>query len=185
MDDPDAMDFVKKDGTKPYKEPYVHWVLYNFSAYMGLTFEDTKDLSARQITIPKAIPTSTAPLTKLDWDQAKGRAEFMKNSEVIKQYMREQYGTNFAMVGVNDFGEFAYGGPAPPDKKHKYFFRLYAVDFGGLTAYKSLEETDNPSQAASKRLVPTITKDAIMKKMEEQDGKHILGKTTLTGTYAP
>ena len=30
--------------------------------------------------------------------------------------------------GVTDFGEVRYGGPAPPDKRHTYVFKLYALD---------------------------------------------------------
>ena len=30
--------------------------------------------------------------------------------------------------GMTDFGEVGYGGPAPPDKRHTYIFKLYALD---------------------------------------------------------
>ncbi|AIY89527.1 YbhB/YbcL family Raf kinase inhibitor-like protein [Geoglobus acetivorans] len=31
--------------------------------------------------------------------------------------------------GVNDFGKLGYGGPCPPEgQKHRYFFRIYALD---------------------------------------------------------
>ncbi|UCH53259.1 MAG: YbhB/YbcL family Raf kinase inhibitor-like protein [Pseudomonadota bacterium] len=33
-----------------------------------------------------------------------------------------------AKVGVNDFRKSAYGGPCPPIGKHRYFFKLYALD---------------------------------------------------------
>ena len=33
-----------------------------------------------------------------------------------------------AMVGLNTSGENKYQGPCPPDKEHKYFFKLYALD---------------------------------------------------------
>lgn len=35
---------------------------------------------------------------------------------------------NGARQGVNDFREIGYGGPCPPGGKHRYFFRLYALD---------------------------------------------------------
>lgn len=32
------------------------------------------------------------------------------------------------VVGRNSWGVSAYGGPAPPDREHRYFFKLYALD---------------------------------------------------------
>lgn len=32
------------------------------------------------------------------------------------------------MLGQNTRGAVAYGGPCPPDREHRYFFRLYALD---------------------------------------------------------
>jgi Raf kinase inhibitor-like YbhB/YbcL family protein len=30
--------------------------------------------------------------------------------------------------GMNDFGTINYGGPCPPSGKHRYFFKVYALD---------------------------------------------------------
>ncbi len=35
---------------------------------------------------------------------------------------------NGAAQGRNSFGRLGYGGPCPPDKEHRYFFTLYALD---------------------------------------------------------
>ena len=64
--------------------------------------------------------------------------------------------------GSTDFGEVGYGGPAPPDKKHTYFFKLYALD----------SELSIPA-GSDKNQVENAIKD------------HILEETTLTGTYEP
>ena len=64
--------------------------------------------------------------------------------------------------GMTDFGEVGYGGPAPPDKRHTYVFKLYALD----------SELDLPGKS---------TKTDIEKAMEG----HIIEQATLTGTYAP
>jgi len=64
--------------------------------------------------------------------------------------------------GMTDFGEVGYGGPAPPDKRHTYVFKLYALD----------SELDLPDKS---------TKADVEKAMEG----HIIEQATLTGTYAP
>ena len=67
-----------------------------------------------------------------------------------------------AKQGMTDFGEVGYGGPAPPDKRHTYVFKLYALD----------TDLDLPDKS---------TKSDVEKAMEG----HILEQTQLTGTYAP
>ena len=67
-----------------------------------------------------------------------------------------------ATEGMTDFGEVGYGGPAPPDKRHTYVFKLYALDC----------ELDLPNES---------TKTDLEKAMEG----HIIEQVTLTGTYAP
>jgi len=67
-----------------------------------------------------------------------------------------------AIEGTTDFGEVGYGGPAPPDKRHTYVFKLYALDC----------ELDLSMES---------TKADVEKAMEG----HIIEQATLTGTYAP
>mgnify|MGYP001476628613 FL=1 len=69
---------------------------------------------------------------------------------------------NGAIEGMTDFGEVGYGGPAPPDKRHTYVFKLYALD----------TKLDLPDKSA---------KADVEKAMEG----HIIEQTQLTGTYAP
>ena len=64
--------------------------------------------------------------------------------------------------GMTDFGEVGYGGPAPPDKRHTYVFKLYALD----------TKLDLPDKS---------TKVDVEEAMEG----HIVDQATLTGTYAP
>ena len=64
--------------------------------------------------------------------------------------------------GMTDFGEVGYGGPAPPDKRHTYVFKLYALD----------SKLDLPDKS---------TKADVEKAMEG----YIIEQTTLEGTYAP
>lgn len=67
-----------------------------------------------------------------------------------------------AIEGVNDFGNRGYDGPAPPDERHTYRFKLYA-----------LETTLDLPQSASKRRVGKAMRN------------HRLAQTQLEGTYAP
>ena len=69
---------------------------------------------------------------------------------------------NQASEGMTDFGEVGYGGPAPPDKRHTYIFKLYALDI----------KLDLPNES---------TKADVEKAMEG----HIIEQATLEGTYAP
>ena len=74
----------------------------------------------------------------------------------------ELFVENLTTEGMTDFGEVGYGGPAPPDKRHTYVFKLYALD----------SELDLPDKS---------TKADVEKAMEG----HIIEQTQLTGTYAP
>ena len=69
---------------------------------------------------------------------------------------------NANSYGTTDFGTVGYGGPAPPDKRHTYVFKFYALDC----------ELDLPQGS---------TKADVEKAMEG----HIIEQTQLTGTYAP
>lgn len=62
--------------------------------------------------------------------------------------------------GLNGWGSTGYRGPCPPIGRHRYFFKLYALD----TVLGDLGPT---------------TKDAVLREM---DG-HLLDRTELVGTY--
>ena len=64
--------------------------------------------------------------------------------------------------GKTDFDEAAYGGPAPPDKRHTYVFKGYA-----LNAKLDLKEGYSKQE------------------LEDAMKGHIIGEAKLTGTFAP
>ena len=71
---------------------------------------------------------------------------------------------NMPMIeGKNDFGEIGYGGPAPPDKRHTYVFKAYALEDGH----------EEPKEGYSKQELEDL-----------MDGS-IIAEVELTGTYAP
>jgi Raf kinase inhibitor-like YbhB/YbcL family protein len=62
--------------------------------------------------------------------------------------------------GRNDWGRTGWGGPAPPIGRHRYFFKLFALD-------KVLEGLSRPSKA----------------ELEHAMSGHVLAKSELIGTY--
>ena len=62
--------------------------------------------------------------------------------------------------GINDWQRTGYGGPCPPIGRHRYFFKLYALDV-------VLPDLGKPDKAALERAMHG----------------HIIGQTTLLGLY--
>ncbi len=65
-----------------------------------------------------------------------------------------------AKEGTNDWKRTGYGGPCPPIGRHRYFFKLFALD-------TKLAGLDKP------------TKDAVLGAMQG----HVLAEAQLVGTY--
>ncbi len=65
-----------------------------------------------------------------------------------------------AVQGTNDFGKRRYGGPCPPSGRHRYVFRLYALD-----------AAVDPGAGATKARLEAAMKG------------HVLGKAELVGVY--
>ena len=81
---------------------------------------------------------------------------------IVPVFQSAEIASHLRIGGMTDFGKMGYGGPAPPDKRHTYVFKLYALD---STLGLSREHT----------------KGDLEKAMEG----HIIEQATLTGTYAP
>ena len=64
--------------------------------------------------------------------------------------------------GKTDFDESAYGGPAPPDKRHRYVFKGYALD-----------------------TVLDLKEGYSKQELEDAMKGHIIAEAKLTGTFAP
>lgn len=62
--------------------------------------------------------------------------------------------------GLNDWKRAGYGGPCPPIGRHRYFFRLYALD-------AALPALNRPTKA----------------QLEEAMRQHVLAQAELMGTY--
>ena len=71
-------------------------------------------------------------------------------------------GNGMQVEGKTDFDEIGYGGPAPPDKRHTYIFKAYALD-----------TTLDLKEGYSKQ------------DLEQAMNGHILAEAKLTGTFAP
>ncbi|HUG22623.1 YbhB/YbcL family Raf kinase inhibitor-like protein [Piscinibacter sp.] len=62
--------------------------------------------------------------------------------------------------GMNDWERSGYGGPCPPIGRHRYFFKLYALD-------TRLSDQHTPKKAALERAMQG----------------HVIGRAELIGTY--
>ena len=82
--------------------------------------------------------------------------------KVWVHWLEYGYTDDSVTEGKNDFGEIGYGGPAPPDGRHTYVFKLYELD------------TDlDLKEGFSKQ------------ELEDAMKGHIIAEAKLTGTYAP
>ena len=69
---------------------------------------------------------------------------------------------NLIIEGKTDFGEIGYGGPAPPNGRHTYIFKAYALD------------------------VKLDLKEGYSKQeLEDAMKGHIIREAKLTGTFTP
>jgi len=69
---------------------------------------------------------------------------------------------NLRREGKTDFGEIGYGGPAPPNGRHTYIFKAYALDND-----------------------PDLKKGYSKQQLEDTMKGHILAEAKLTGTFTP
>ena len=73
--------------------------------------------------------------------------------------------TGNAKIGIHgktDFGETKYGGPAPPDGRHTYIFKVYGLD-----------------------TKPDLKEGFSKQELEDAMKGHIIAEAKLTGTFAP
>lgn len=81
--------------------------------------------------------------------------------ELQEGFPKEASASDGILQGENDFGKTGYGGPAPPPgKPHRYFFKLYALDF-------------------TPELEAGLSKEDLQRAIEG----HVLGEAQLMGRY--
>ena len=71
-------------------------------------------------------------------------------------------GNDVQIEGKTDFGEIGYGGPAPPDKRHTYIFKAYALD-----------------------IILDLKEGFSKQELEDAMKDNIIAEAKLTGTFAP
>jgi Raf kinase inhibitor-like YbhB/YbcL family protein len=117
--------------------------------------EGTKSV-ALIVDDPDAPDPAAPKMTWVHWvlynmpPDVSGLAEGISSSDLPK-------GTK---EGLNDWKRTGYGGPCPPIGRHRYFHKLYALDF-------VLPDLDSPTKA----------------KLEKAMAGHVLAQTELIGTY--
>lgn len=82
------------------------------------------------------------------------------NSSGLAQAVQEKDLPPGTLQGLNDWKRLGYGGPCPPIGRHRYFFKLYALD----TVLKDLKKPTKPQ-------------------LEQAMKWNILIETELIGTY--
>lgn len=92
-----------------------------------------------RIEDPSALTRSFALIV---WDPDASTGDFahwvLWNIDPEVREIKEAAVPPGAVVGMNDFGNNAWGGPCPPSGSHRYNFHLYALD-----SLIDLPETDN------------------------------------------
>jgi Raf kinase inhibitor-like YbhB/YbcL family protein len=102
---------------------------------------------------PDAPDPAAPKMTWVHWvlfDIAPGEGELPENGPL----------PSGARAGLNDWKRAGYGGPCPPIGRHRYFFKLYALD-------TSLPDLKNPTKA----------------QLEHAMRGHVLAQAELVGTY--
>jgi Raf kinase inhibitor-like YbhB/YbcL family protein len=80
--------------------------------------------------------------------------------KVLGQAIEEDALPHGTLQGLNDWKRTGYGGPCPPIGRHRYFFKLYALD-------TMLPDAGRPTKA----------------QLEQIMSGHVLAEAVLMGTY--
>jgi Raf kinase inhibitor-like YbhB/YbcL family protein len=80
--------------------------------------------------------------------------------KVLGQAIEDDALPQGTLQGLNDWKRTGYGGPCPPIGRHRYFFKLYALD-------AMLPDLGRPTKA----------------QLEQAMTGHVLAQTVLMGTY--
>ena len=110
------------------------------------------------------VPPAAQSLALIFDDQDAPRGSYVHwilwDMNPISQEIRENSVPEGAVQGLNDFRKNHYGGPCPPTRAHRYFFKVYALD-------------------VRLNLDPKSTKAELEKAMEG----HIIARGELLGVY--
>ena len=84
-----------------------------------------------------------------------------KSRSLQENYPKQEVDSDGSKQGVNSFGKTGYGGPCPPGGRHRYYFKLFALD------------TTLDAEAG-------LSKREILSRIES----HTLAEAQLMGTYS-
>jgi Raf kinase inhibitor-like YbhB/YbcL family protein len=82
------------------------------------------------------------------------------NMDPATQQILETLGPKSGLKGTTTYGHTRYGGPCPPDREHRYFFKLYALD-----------------------IMLNLKEGAVKKEIEKAMQGHITASAQLMGRY--
>ena len=119
------------------------------------------------LIIPTGLPVETESVAIImdDPDAMKAVGKVWIHNMYFFARIGQGWEEHFKVVeGKNDFGEIGYGGPAPPDGRHTYVFKGYALD---TNLFHELKDGFSKQE------------------LEDAMKGHILAEAKLTGTFAP
>lgn len=138
----------------------------------GEPIPDTYGYTAENVNPPLAIDgvpeeTTSLALVMDDPDAVEPAGKVWDhwvvwNIDPATSTIPEDWDVAGAVEGRNDYGERGYGGPNPPDRRHTYRFRLFALD-------RHLD----------------LGTDATTDDLESAMAGAVVAETQLDGTYAP
>jgi hypothetical protein len=160
---------VKKKGSKITKEIKVPGKMQISSTAFGNKEEIPKKYTCQGINtspplVIEDVPEQTQSLVLIVDDPDAPLATFTHwlvfNLDPKIKEIKEGELPAGALQGTNDFGQVFYGGPCPPSGRHRYFFRLYALD-----SILSVKEGTGRAE------------------LEKEMADHIIESTEFFGTY--
>jgi Raf kinase inhibitor-like YbhB/YbcL family protein len=112
------------------------------------------------VNVPSSAKSLSLLVDDIDTPQQTWVHWMVWNIPIVKTTFMEGSVPEGTEIGKNSFGNFGYGGPCPTSGRHRYVFKVYALD-----TYVVLDKT------------------AVKQTLIDAMNTHVIKETTLTGYY--